>query len=138
MDEPNKTDESKTSETKGNLYNIGIGEEHPPLEAATVTVKNVEIKTVQGKDGKDMQKVVLTIDHPKANDITLSKVKFEKNNKLTETGIWFQLDSDGKIPYKSALANLLRYYACQQVEDLKGKDIATIVDEGGYLLVKAY
>jgi len=70
--------------------------------------------------------------------VEISKVKYEKNKKLTESGLWISKDKDGKLPFLSALAHLLRFYHCNNISELKNKEIDTTADSNGYIIAKAY
>jgi len=119
--------------------NISIGTEQPPVEAKRVIILGYEVKVVNNSEGKEIgNKLVLNVKHPDVPDMQISKVKYEKNKKLTESGLWISKDKDGKLPFLSALAHLLRFYHCNNVGELKNKEIDTTADENGYIIAKAY
>lgn len=125
----------------GNLEfsEMEIGIEQPKIEAKKVKVLSYEEVDVKDKEQKDIgKKLVLKVSHPDVPELELSKVKYEKNKKLKESGIWLSQDGDGNIPYNAALAHLLRHYGCSKVADLKDKELDTICDDNGFLIVKAY
>ena len=118
---------------------ISIGTEQLPIEAKKVVVLGYEVKVVNNNEGKEIgNKLVLKVKHPDVPEMELSKVKYEKNKKLTESGLWISKDKDGKIPFLSALAHLLRHYRYSNISDLKNKEIDTVIDENGYVIAKAY
>lgn len=128
----NETDKNK----------IGIGtKETQTLEAKPVLVQGHRIEEVykdKEKTEKIGEKVVLIVKHPDREDsIELSGVKYLKGDKVTASGLWFNLDEDKLIPKQSALAETMRKYDCKTLEDFDGKEIQTDLD-GKYLVVKAY
>lgn len=118
---------------------IGIGtKETQSLLPKAVLVQGHKVEAVE-KDGKKIgDKVVLISKHPDREDpIELSQVKYLKGDKVTTSGLWFNLDEDKLIPKQSALAETMRKYGCNAVEDFDGKEIETDLD-GKYLVIKAY
>jgi len=65
-------------------------------------------------------------------------VKYEKQNSIRITGLWYKIDADGKIQKGSALAILLGFYKSDNLKALIGKELNTSLDEKGYLCIKAY
>lgn len=122
-----------------NVENVGIGEDVPQIEAKRVSVLGYKIEQVQSK-GKDIGgKLVLRIKHPDVdNELDISSAKYLHADKLKVSGLWVKLDKDGKIPYKSALANLLRFYNKPFIKDFINIEVDTVIDDGGYLTIKAY
>jgi len=119
--------------------NIPVGNEQPPVEAKRVIVLGYESKAVSDNVGKEIgNKLVLKVKHPDVTEMEISKVKYEKNKKLTESGLWISKDKDGKLPFLSALAHLLRFYHCNNISELKNKEIDTTADSNGYIIAKAY
>lgn len=128
------------NETEMNFGKVGIGEDKPQIEAKTVVVKNYKVATVE-KDGKEIgKKVVFEVIHPdiKERNIEISGAKFEQGDKVKISGLWWKLDTDGKIPYSSALGHVLRHYKKNTLEDMKGEQLTTIADESNYLIIRAY
>ena len=106
------------------------------LKPAIVKIVNVSIRDVGEKGNK---KISCSVKHPdKEETIEISEVKFEKNKKLQEVGLWVNLDEDGKIRKGSALAVLLSFLEVQTPEELKDKEVKTVEDERGFLCFKAY
>jgi len=123
-----------------NLGKVEIGEDKPQIEPKTVLVENWKVEPVV-KDGKEIgKKVILVVNHPDVTDksIEISGAKYEFDKKIKVSGIWWKLDSKKKIPYNSALANILRHYKITDLEGLKGEQIETTTDDQNYLVVKAY
>jgi len=119
--------------------NTEIGKEQPPVVAKPVVVTGVGEEEVTFEKTKETsKKLVLRVSHPDVPEMELSKVKFERNKKLKETGLWLSKDKDGNLPYNSAVATLLRFYACGKITDLVGKTIQTTQDDNGFLIAKAY
>lgn len=122
--------------TEQSKLETGIGtKEAVKLEAKNVKVVNVDIRKVK----ESMEKAVLVVKHPDAEDpIEISSSKYEKDNKITITGLWYKLDGENKIQKGSALAILLSFYNVQNLKQLIDKELKTVVDEKGYLVVKSY
>jgi len=117
----------------------GIGNLEPEkLNASKVQVQDVKIETVS-KDGKQIgEKVIFICKHPEREDIiNLSKVKYNKNDKLVTSGTWLNFDSENKIVKNSALADLINFYKLETLNDFVGKYLETVLD-GNYLVIKAY
>jgi len=128
---------------------IGIGtKETEKLKPGKVQVVAIDISPPKNKEGNIIKstsgkeyddKVTFICKHPnKEETISISQAKYEKNNKLTEAGIWFHQDEDGLIPKNSVLSSVLRYYKVNSIGDLKGKELETVTDDGGFLCIKAY
>ena len=121
--------------------NLEIGEEMPPVEPETCVVLGVFKKKVvfdEGEKKKENSKVILRLEHSAVGQVEISKVKYQKGDKLPESGLWLTKDKDGKLPYSSALAHLLRHYKLSTLKDLIGKKVDTLLDANGYLIIKAY
>jgi len=118
---------------------IGIGEDVPQVTPQRVTIISYEIRAVTKNEKHIGDKLVLKCKHPEMDDnIEISSVKYEASDKIRTTGIWIKLDKNGKIPYKSALANLLRFVTKAYIKDLVSIEINTALDDNGYLALKAY
>lgn len=118
--------------------NMKIGEEQKKLEAEKVSVLSTTSEEVKDKDGADVgTKLVMTVKHS-AGELQISKVKYEKNGAITESGLWLREDKEGNLPYASAVAHMLRHYKVDTVENLKGREVDTTQDANGFLIVKAY
>jgi hypothetical protein len=118
-----------------------IGEDKPAITAKRIVIEDVKlIKDIKKKDGTIIgDKIVCLCRHPDNKELlSLSKVKYEKDGKIESSALWYRTDSDGKIPYKSALACLLRFKGKKQIKDLKGEQMETALDDEGYLILKGY
>lgn len=125
-------------ESAENELSLRIGtEEATSLKAAKVRIEDVKIEAV-GKN--NARKVVCICKHPDKKDgtINISSVKYVKKDKLEVSGIWLNKDSEGKIKKGSALAMFLQHQNAGTMQELKGKEIDTMLDESGYLCFKAY
>lgn len=115
-----------------------IGQEQPPITPEPCQVEGYRIETIS-KDGKEIgPKLTLKCVHPVAGSIELSSVTYQKGNKLVTSGLWVKLDKDNRIVNPSATASMLKHYMVSCISDLKGKAVSTVLDEKGYLVVKAY
>lgn len=127
-------------ESMENKMKVGIGKKTEALEPKKVKVLKADIEMQKDKNKTDVgEKVSLTVQHPDRKEtLVLSKAKYETQGKVKVSGIWYKLDSDNKIPYNSALANLLRFCNVADIDSLVGKEIETTKDEDGFLVAKAY
>lgn len=116
---------------------IGIGtEEAITLKPAVVRVERIEVQEVGVKKAR---KVICFVRHPDSSEpIQISSVKYEIKGKLDTSGLWLNKDSKGLIRKGSALAIFLQYQGCNTIENLRGREIPTTVDESGYLVFKGY
>ena len=125
-------------ETNVNLEEIEIGKEQKQITAKTVLVTGFEIVEVN-KEGKAVgKKLVLKVKHPDMENMELSKVKYESHSKLKESGLWVNIDNEGKLPHNSATACLMRHVGCNTIKNFVGKELGTTTDENGYLIAKTY
>lgn len=134
-----KMEQENTSKEK--YENLVVGEDKPQVSVAKVVIEDYRVEAVKNKKGEEIgDKLVLICKHPEVTDknIEISGVKYESGDKIKQSGLWFKLDSDGKLPFNSATANLLRFYKKETVKQMKGEQVDTIADDNGYLLVKAY
>ena len=128
---------------------VGIGtketEKLKPAKVKVVTVdvsppKDKEGNIVKNKQGKELtDKVTFGCKHPdKEEIIELSRAKVERNEKLKESGIWFQQDEDGLLPKNSVLLTVLKHYGAKNIEEMNNKELDTIDGDEGFLCIKAY
>lgn len=118
--------------------NIEIGKDMPQLEAKKVKVVDLEERKVKFGE-KESLKLVLKVVHPDgAVEMEIGKVTYLKQKKIKEGGLWLSKDKDGKIPFNSAVAHLMRYYKISKVNELIGKEIETASDDNGFIIAKAY
>jgi len=119
---------------------VEIGEDIPQVEAKQVIIVGFRLDTLKKEEKEIGKKVVFVVDHPdiKDRELEISSAKYEINNKIKVSGIWWKTDKDNKIPYKSALGNVLRHYNAKVITDMKGKQVETSANEEGYLAIKAY
>jgi len=129
----------ENTETAKEKDQVGIGtKDTETLSAKPITVVGHRIEDVMKEEKKIGEKVVLISKHPDREDnIEISQVKYLKGDKLTSSGMWYNLDADKMIPKQSALAEAMRKYECNMIADFDGKTIATDLD-GKYLVIKAY
>lgn len=118
-----------------NILKLGIGtKESIKLEPKVVVIKMVKTET------KTKGIIVECLcAHPDREElIKISKVKIELKSKLSVSGLWVNLDDEEKLVKSSALAKFLVFNNCKTIEELANKTIATVEDESGYLVFKAY
>jgi len=122
------------------IKSLKIGEETAPLPPKNVVVGGMRVEDVNGSDGKKVgTKLYLTCKHPDQDvPIEISKVKYNKDDKLAVSGTWMNLDKEGKIPFNSAVAHMMRFYMVASMGQLEGKELQTVADDKGFLMVKAY
>jgi len=135
-----KMEEIQKNETKDAL-DVGVGSK----ETVSLGAKSVEVLDVSVEEQKDKQqkrvgdKIIIACKHPdKDEPIKISSVKYEKNNNIKVSGIWFNKDEEGMIQKGSALALMMQNLNVKTLSELKGETIPTAIDEKGYLCIKAY
>lgn len=120
---------------------IGIGNKEN-ISLRPATVKIIDFRIEMQRDRQDIEvgeKVSVICKHPnKPENIEISSVSYKKGKEIKTSGLWFKLDIDGLIPKQSALAELLRFLKANNLNDIKGKDAITELDEKNYLCFKAY
>ena len=127
-------------EENGKL-NVGVGDKEPEkLEAKDVLVQGVKIEKVFNKEKtKEIgEKAVFIVKHDDREEpLEISKTAFIKGKSVTFSGTWFNLDVDNKVVKNSALANTMVFYSVSTLNEIVGKKIQTVLDDG-YLSIKAY
>ena len=121
--------------------NTEIGKEPEQLDAKDVKVVEVEIREQKNKDGKVVgDKLVLRCQHPDLMEkpIEISQAIYLRGKNIKTSGLWIGEDDEGRIPFNSAVANVLRYAKTTKVNELLGKTIHTAKNDDGFLIVKAY
>lgn len=128
----------KTENQEIEVIDVEMGEDKPQVTAKRVVIEDV--KAVVVKFEKDeAKKIVLKVRHPDMKElIDISAAKYESNNKIKVSGLWYKLDNEGKLSFNSAVARLIRHCGKAKVSELKGEQIETTLDDAGYLVVKAY
>jgi len=122
---------------------VGIGLDKPQVEAKRVVLEKYSIEIVLDKSDPSKEigrKIVFHCKHPDIEDrlIEVSSAKYSVGDKLKVTGMWWKEDSGKKIPFKSAIANVLRHYKKENIKSLVGDQLDTLTDNSGYLVIKAY
>ena len=113
--------------------------ESETLKPKAVLIIGSRIQEVSKDNKKIGEKVVLICKHPdKEEHLEVSKVKFLKNDKVTTSGLWFNLDDNKEILKISALAKTLNFNNVTNIGSLVGKTLETDLDANGYLCIKAY
>ena len=122
------------------IPSLEIGKDVPPITAKRIVIEKVYLKEVKGKDGKDWgKKVVLFCRHPdKKETLQIDKVKYNKNDSLKTSALWFKQDDEGKLAKNSALGNMLVFLNVKNTKELPGTQSETTLDDEGYLAIKAY
>ncbi|KKK85509.1 hypothetical protein LCGC14_2772600, partial [marine sediment metagenome] len=84
-------------------------------------------------------KIIFIIKHPDQEaHIEISSAKVLVKDKLKTYGLWYKLDEDGKIQKGSTLATLMQFNGIEKLNECDGKEVETILDEDGYLTLRAY
>ena len=138
---PKQEGGTKMEEENAKLDEICIGEDKPQIEPKRVLIEDYRIEDVKTKAGKEIgKKLILVTQHPDITDrkIEVSGTKYLVGEKVKESGLWINRDSEGKIPYRSAVACMLRFLKKLTIAELKGEQVDTAIAENGYLLIKAY
>jgi hypothetical protein len=117
-------------------------------EEAKIQLKPTKVKIVGGKveevGEKKTPKLILLCKHPdKEEPISISAVKYEnKSGKLEVSGLWMYKNKETKKleePRKgSQVAALMTITNVASLDQLTGKEVDTLLEETGYLCIKAY
>ena len=108
------------------------------LKPELCKVEDIQIIDVNLTDSKG-RKAVFVSKHPARDDsIKISAVQFIRNAKVTTSGTWISKDEEGKFLKLSALATLMSFYKVETLRELIGKEIQTVLDDKGFLCLKAY
>jgi len=111
-----------------------------PERLKPAKVKIVEVGLEEVKFGSRVnEKVNLTVKHPdKDETIIISKAKVLSKDKVKTSGLWYNLDDDEKIQKGTTLAEILAFAKVETPAQLKDKDFDTVLDDDGFLVLKAY
>lgn len=113
-----------------------IESEGKRLEPKKVKIVKVEVVEVGEKKNK---KVVCEVKHPDTDGtISISSVAYLRDKKITNAGLWYNLDKEDKIQKGSALATFLEKTSSKNIKELEGKEVETEFDSSNYLCFKAY
>jgi len=83
--------------------------------------------------------VILACKHPdKDEPMEMSKVQHIVGTSVKEVGLWYNEDKEGNIQKGSALADLLKHNKVPNLNALIGKEFETVVNNAGFLVIKAY
>jgi len=130
--------ENGKTENEIELFDVEVGEDKPQVTAKTVVIEDIRQEEVNFGNDKS-NKLVLVVKHPDIQDtLEISGAECRYGDKIKSSGLWLKLDSENKLPYNCAVAQLLRHKGKGKVRDLKGEQIETVTDQKGYLQVKAY
>ena len=136
--EKGKMENEKPENKEIEVIDVEIGEDKPQVIAKRVVIEGTRAEIVKF-DKEESKKLILKVRHPDVKDlIEISGAKYQQGDKLKTSGLWLKLDNEGKLPFKSAVGNLLRFLKKTKLSEIKGEQIDTITDDAGYLVVKAY
>jgi len=126
-------------EEQKNIGQLEVGtieSERELLKPKKVKIVNWNKKPIEKAHG---EKIEFEVKHPdKTETIRISAVSFLRNKTIVTSGTWFKLDAENKIQKDSALAILLSKIDAKNLNETKGKEIETEVDENNFLVFKAY
>ena len=119
------------------ILNLETGtKESISLEPKKVKIVKVSIKEV---GEKKIPKAAFSVKHPdKEENIDVSSIKYENKGKLDFSGSWVNFDEDKKIRKGSALATFMAFKNVKMLKDFEGLEVETVLDEKGYICLKAY
>ncbi len=115
---------------------LGDKESSSLLPEAIVEIVDTRVDAV---GDKKTPKLICVCKHPERDDnIEISSLKFEKAGVLAVSGLWINEDEDGNIKKNSGLGQLMSFLKISTLSQLKGCKIQSVLDERGYLTLKAY
>lgn len=143
LPEANESPASQEVKETVNPLDKTVGtKEQKKLEAKDVKVIDISIQDQFKKGEKEPvgKMAVFMCQHPdKTELIKISKVKyFKTEDKLAESGLWYNEDEDGLIVKGSALAKTISHYSKESLNKFIGTNLKTVPNAEGYLLIKAY
>ena len=129
-------EQTEIKEQKVEIEDIGIGEDKPMFEEGRYVVIGSEVEPVV-INTKEQHKVSFVLEK-EDKQVKCNSTRFLQNKKVKDSGIWLKYDNEHKILFRSALGNLLRFYKKNKIKDLIGNQVDTVLQESGYLAIKAY
>jgi LysM repeat protein len=135
------------TETQTDIIKMGIGKKETgsTLKPARVTITGV--KTLTEKADKTKLKtplIKIIVKHPDREEpLEISDIKYVKNEKIVVATLWaYTTEEDGIVllSKNSAVAELLRFFKANSLEELTGKEIEAVEKSltDKYLCLKAY
>lgn len=124
-----------------NELDVEVGNiESSKLIPSTCFVQLMEKKDVHKKTGELVgTKIVFGLKHPDSQElISVSNLQYLKNKSVTNSATWFTLDKEMKLSKNSALAAMMKHYRKNKLSDFENSAVDTVLDESGYLVIKAY
>lgn len=119
------------------ILDIELGDQ--TSAAKKLKIIDIFIETVTFQDGHTGDKVILTcLTEDGEKEFKVSKAWSEKRGKRETQGLWFNLDSEGKLIKNSTLGRLLEYLNVQKLGDLIGMEVNAYPDENSYLVLTTY
>lgn len=138
------TDENQTQEVSTDLLNATVGdnEGYVPLECKPVVIKEVVIQTHNKEDKKmDSELVQIHCKHPDKDDfIKITQIKKISGDKMVNTALFVNVDSEGKFMKDSGIATLLSFKNVSTLKALEGLEIDTVKESetSKYMCLKCY
>lgn len=115
-----------------------IGTEEPK-EREVLEPKKVKIVKVNFRDTKKGKVVTCESKHPlKEENVNISSIAYLRNKSVTNSGLWYALDSEGNIQKGSPLAVFMDKVGAKTLGELEGKEVETELDDEKWLCFKAY
>ena len=134
-------EQTEIKEENVDIENLEIGEDKPQIMPGPVLVGGYRIDDVKKKNEDKVigKKLVLICNiADREEPLEISQVKYQQGDKLKQSGLWIHKDSDGKLPFRSATAAMLRKVGTTKIAGLKGAKLDTVEGDNGYLVIKAY
>lgn len=110
--------------------------ERKKLGATVVVIKSY---TIEKTPKKGAEYLVCLCQHPDSKElIKISKMKYEKNSKLTSTSLWVNRDAEKKLDKTSPSAIFVTQLGLTNLNQLTNHPCPTIMEDNGYLAFKCY
>ena len=112
------------------------------LAPSQVTIVGVSEKT-EKPDGTKFKLPLVQIlcKHPDREDpIAISKITLIDDKKVITKTTWADVDKDGNIQKGSAIDDVLKFFGCDCLSDIEGKEIHTVVEskDSSFLCLKLF
>lgn len=142
QDDKNKAVENDEEISSINPLDKKIGtKEGERLAAKNVIVKDVRIEDQYKKATNVLVGKMVHVDvkHPDKEElVSLTKCLYLKGRTVTESGLWYNEDSDGNIQKGSALSSVLKHYKAPTLRALLEMELETEPNAAGYICIKAF
>ncbi len=102
-----------------------------------LTVKSYKIEDRETPEGKIASKIIIETEESEGINLILDEALSIDNKGIRAKGLWIRCDDEGNLRDGTIVALTLRYYNCDTLDDLIGKEIIALPKENNYLAICA-